>query len=163
MKRLALALLLLFTLPGLVLASSYTERLEHGRALVDELNSRRSPNLDPKYLLYKVADMRAEAQAAERNETGTSEFEHDLGPVHAALEDAGVCYHWVGETIGFSNRLDRTSDAAIADSIIDRWRPLPSHWNILSASSADWGGGGWVRSESGVYFFVMYAADICGV
>lgn len=149
----------------LVAASTYAERLERGRVMTDQINQvRTGVHLSHKYLLTKVADQRAEARAAERDRTGTSEFPHDTdydSPIKRALRAAGWCYEWVGEVVGYSSTLRTSPPAATADDIVDRWQASSGHWAVINAGSGRWGGGSWVRSESGVYFFAYYVVDPC--
>lgn len=162
----ATALILALTFASNVFATdptSYQDIVLHGQVMRDQLNQVRSPDVVGKYFLYKVADARSYAQAKERDATGTSEFDHDLGPVIDALNDNDVCWNWVGENIGFSNTLRDSPPAATADDIMDAWEASPSHNSMMKNSSGDWTGGGWVKSNSGTYFFVMYVVDVCGI
>jgi uncharacterized protein YkwD len=157
------AILLVIVLAGTALASPYEEVKIHGSVLTDQVNQVRSPNLDKKYMLYKYADIRSQERADERDRTGTSEFSHDLDRFMDYLNARDICYNWVGEVLGYSNQLRESPDAATADDMVDRWEDSPSHNEVIKATRADWGGGGWVRSESGTYFFAFYVVDVCGV
>lgn len=162
MKRLVFALLLLFIFPAVVLGSTYEVRLDHGSNITNAVNRVREPNLEKKYFLYKLGDQRSQERADEKDATGTSEFEHDIERAKRVLEELDVCYNWVGEVIGFSNQLphERT---ALGNAIVDRWQASPSHNAVITAPSGDWGGGGYVLSEAGTYFFAFYVVDVCGI
>lgn len=169
MKRiisLPAAILLTIVLAGTALASGYEDIKDHGSVLTDQVNQVRSPDLDKKYFLYKVADTRSQQRADERDATGTSEFPHNTGPgspIEEALAENGVCWNWYGEVVGYSNQLRTSPPAATADDMVDRWEASDSHNAVIKATRGDWGGGGWVRSESGTYFFAFYVVDVCGV
>jgi hypothetical protein len=143
--------------------TSYEDIKLHGSVLTDQINQVRSPDVIKKYLLYKVADTRAYERAIEKDQTGTSEFDHDLDPVLDALDANGICYHYASEVVGFSNTLRTSPPAATADDIVDKWEASPNHNGYIKDPDVDWGGGGWVRSDSGTYFFAFYLVDICGI
>lgn len=155
------------TLPlGVVFATeptAYEDIQLRGSVLSDQINQVRSPNVAKKYFLYRIANDRSYERALERDATGSSEFPHDLNPVVEALEDNNVCYNWVGEVLGFSNQLRTSPPAATADDMVDSWEASPSHNDLIKDPSADWGGGGWVLSDSGTYFYAYYVVDVCGV
>jgi len=150
----------------LITGSTYNERKDRGFYLTDQINQVRSPaNLTPKYLLDKVADLRAEARVDEYNRTGTAEFSHDadLSLVRDAMDDAGWCWQSVGEVIGYSSGVPENSQLAVtADYIVDLWQNSPTHWSIISASRYRVGGGSWAYADNGrMMFFIYYVVDPC--
>ena len=160
------AIILLLAFAGTALATDplgYEEIKLRGRVMTDQVNQVRSPDLHHRYSFSKVAYRRSLSRAIERDNTGTSEFGHNLDHVQKYLHDNDICYHWVGEVVGFSNTLPTSSLAATADGIIDRWETSPTHNSLIKNTSGDWGGGSFVKSNSGTYFFAYYVADICGI
>lgn len=174
MKRFALAVpaavVLLLLLAGVAAAADelgYEEIKLNNRTLVEQVNQERAELgrqlLDPKYGPGKVAYRRALAQALERDATGTSEFAHDLEPIVDYLDRNDICWDGVSEVVGFSNTLRTSPPAATADDIVDRWMASDAHRPYIMSAGGDWGGGAWVRSDSGVYFFAFYTINICGI
>lgn len=162
--------LLALALAGTALAADplgYEEIKLNNSVMVDQMNQERSgmEHLAPKYGLGKVAYNRSLARALERDRTGTSEFAHDTGagsPIQDYLDANGICWNTYAEVVGYSNRLRVSPPAATADDIVDRWMASPNHRPYVQASWGDWGGGAWVRSDSGTYFFAAYVVDVCG-
>jgi uncharacterized protein YkwD len=141
---------------------TYEVRMERGTELTQHINYHRTPsNLALKSLLVKAADIRSGRQADERDASGTSEFPHNLGVVQEMMDQSGWCYSNVGEVVGFSNTLDTSTVEATAVDITHRWMESDIHWPLLNGSRYNWGGGSWVRSQSGTYFFAYYVVDPC--
>lgn len=142
-----LALLALFPSPA---AASHTFVHERCQRLTYHVNLWREPNLRTVGVLCDAARAHLRDMAASRRI-----FHTDLSRVARMLNERGICWRWVGEVIAWNN-YERS-----AREFVRQWRVQgpTSHWPILMAPRADWGGGYYASVWQNVA--VYYVIDRC--